>query len=64
MLLVIERMGKVHSELQYTYIQTVGLISQAAGVRVGKYLAQIVPILERFCSSEKCGLTPLLIAAV
>jgi hypothetical protein len=27
--------------------------SQAAGVRIGKYLHKIVPTLEKFCSSQK-----------
>jgi hypothetical protein len=36
----------------YTYIQTIGVISQSAGTRVAPYLHKIVPILERFCAAD------------
>lgn len=36
----------------YNYIQTIGIVGRHAGVRIGKYLHRIVPLLVRFCSDE------------
>lgn len=35
-----------------TFIQTVGIISRAAGVRVGAYLPKIIPKLSQFCKLD------------
>lgn len=34
------------------YIQSVGVISKAAGVRVGEYLPRIIPALQRYCQQK------------
>jgi hypothetical protein len=31
------------------YIQTIGSVSQAAGVRVSPYLDKVIPAIEKFC---------------
>jgi len=36
-----------------TYIQTIGSVSQAAGVRVSPYLDRIFPLLQRFCTIDE-----------
>jgi cullin-associated NEDD8-dissociated protein 1 len=41
-----------HQQLIYNYLQTIGIISQSAGVRVGKFINKIMPQLERFCVIE------------
>jgi hypothetical protein len=48
--LVITQIEK--SKKPETYIETVGIISRAAGVRVGTYLAKIVPKLSQFCKLD------------
>jgi hypothetical protein len=50
------------SNLMYTYIQTIGVVSQAAGVRVGKFLPSFIPKLQGFCTIDKYDIinaTPL-----
>jgi hypothetical protein len=44
--------GQHKSNLMYTYIQTIGVVSQAAGVRVGKFLPAIIPKLQGFCNID------------
>eukprot|EP00455_Lapot_gusevi_P028577 TRINITY_DN3053_c0_g2_i1.p1 TRINITY_DN3053_c0_g2~~TRINITY_DN3053_c0_g2_i1.p1 ORF type:complete len:1239 (+),score=571.04 TRINITY_DN3053_c0_g2_i1:71-3787(+) len=43
------------NETLYTYIQTIGVISRNAGVRVGRYLPHIVPVLKKFCPVPNDG---------
>ena len=33
----------------YAYLQTIGTICQSGSGKIGKYLSQIIPQLERFC---------------
>jgi len=40
------------SSVPETYIQSVSAVCRSAGVRVGKYLDQIVPKLEKFCMNR------------
>jgi hypothetical protein len=49
--LVITQIDK--SKKPETYISTVGVISRAAGVRVGAYLPKILPKLEFFCKLDQ-----------
>lgn len=53
--LVIARIAQIGGKeaLLFTYIQCIGVISQSAGARIGKYLERIVPRLERFCVPEQ-----------
>ena len=39
---------KHESFLLYTYLQMIGVVSTTAGSRIGNYLPQIVPQLEKF----------------
>ncbi len=50
MSLVITQIEK--SKKPEVYIQTVGIISRAAGVRVGAYLPQIIPKLSQYCKLD------------
>jgi len=39
----------------FSYIQSIGIISQSSGPRIAKYLSKLVPILEKLCSSDIIG---------
>ena len=46
-------MLQTSNNLELTFIQCVGTVSAAAGVRVGAYLSQIVPQLQHFCEEKE-----------